>query len=516
MNKTHAVICYSDHHIQKSLLLKKKFLSEIVVFYVQNSVLRKFGDNQPLAINNKLISNFDSFIFFALAVNAVNIKLCELVHQQKKQIIAFQESNQLEMHHGDVNNLILNAHLIIAASKKERIELIKNYYYQEQQVKSFGWLFNEDLDFRKNLLADISDDILLILSAPNYITASSYETFSFRKKLIEALISLHPDNRLLIKPHPLEDFAKTSSLIQSFRKNNFQIKLLNKKQDFNNILKQAKTIYASNRSQASIDLIDSGKIILYKLGPNNFLTEHGLKYSDEFQKNKITFINLSSKKCVSSFKERYINSKNSAFKSVEYAINNFSSNADPVLIFKQEIYQWKFLYGAISKATLHKFFKENSLFDEINILENPEQITCKNFESLEKNFSIRTSFFLIYVRAILRDNIEINENIEEILKKNITRWFTQYHSIDSINLYYYLKNQNLEKNIIKRDSLALILNTIKIDKEKSLVMKIFFNIQDSISTMDGVNKRLKCFHSVNFAWNILRKNYYLKIINRNL
>ena len=175
------------------------------------------------------------------------------------------------------------------------------------------------------------------------------------------------------------------------------------------------------------------------------------------------------------------------------------------MIFKQEIYQWKFLYGAISKETLKKFFKENRLFNEINILENPEKITCQNFESLEKNFSIRTSFFLIYVRAILRDHIEINENIEEILKKNITRWFAQYHSIDSINLYYYLKNQNLEKNIIERGSLALILNTIKIDKEQSLAMKIFFNIQDSISMMDGVNKRLKCFRSVNFAWNILRK-----------
>ena len=505
MIKKHAVICYSDHHIQKSLLLKKKFLSEMVIFYFQNSVLKKFEHDQPIIINDKLVSNFDSFIFYTLAVNKVNIKLCELVHQQKKQIIAFQESNQLEMHHGDVNNLILSAHLIIAASKKERIELIKNYYYQKQQVKSFGWLFNEGLDFRKNLLADISDDILLILSAPNYISASSYETLSFRRKLIEALISLHPDKRLLIKPHPLEDCAKANSLIQSFKKNNFQIELLNKKEDFNNILKQAKTIYASNRSQASIDLIESEKIILYKLGSNNFLTEHGLKYNDGFQKNKITFIDLSSKKCVSSFKEKYINSNNSIFKSVEYAINNFSSNADPTLILKQEIYQWKFLYGIISKETLQKFFKENKLFNEINILENPEQITYKNFESLEKNFSIRASFFVIYVRSILQDHIKINKNIEEILKKIITRWFAQYHSIDSVNLYYYLKNQNLEISIIERDSLALIINTIEMYKEKSLAMKIFFFIQDSISTIDGVSKRLKCFRSVNFAWNILRQ-----------
>ena len=175
------------------------------------------------------------------------------------------------------------------------------------------------------------------------------------------------------------------------------------------------------------------------------------------------------------------------------------------MIFKQEIYQWKFLHGIISKTTLQKFFRENRLYNEINILENPEQITYKHFESLEKNFSIRASFFLIYVRAILQDHIEINKNIEEILKKNITRWFSQYHAIDSVNLYYYLKFQNLEKSIIERDSLVLILNTIKIYKEKSLAMKIFFYIQDSISTMDGVNKRFKCLRSVNFVWNILRQ-----------
>jgi hypothetical protein len=175
------------------------------------------------------------------------------------------------------------------------------------------------------------------------------------------------------------------------------------------------------------------------------------------------------------------------------------------LIYKQEIYQWKFLYGIISKTALEKFFKENKLHNEINILKKPEQITFKNFSNLEKNFSIRASFFLIYVRAILQDQIEINNNIEDILKKNITRWFSQYHSIDSLNLYYYLKFQNIEKVIIERDSLALILKTIEVYKKKFLMMKIFFYIQDNISMVGGVNKRLKYFRSVNFIWNILRK-----------
>ena len=505
MNKQHAVICYSDHHLQKSLLLKKKFLSTIEIFYFKNNLLKQYRHNRPIIINNKFVSNFDSFIFYTLNTNRANIKLYELVRQQKKQIIAFQESNQLEMHDGDVNNLVLSADLIVAASNNEKIKLIKNYYYQEQQVMSFGWLFNEDLGFGKKFSTNMSNDILLILSAPDYITASSYETFTLRGKLINAVTLLHPNQKLLIKPHPLEDSTKLTNLIKPFKKKNFQIELLNKKEHFDDAVEKAKTIYASNRSQTTIDLINSGKIILYTLGPNNFLNEHGLRYDHGFQKNEIDFINLSSEKCISTFIEKYINTNNNIFKSVEGAINNCQSNSNQTLIFQQEIYQWKYVNGMVSKASLEKFFIENSCNNEINILKNPEQITYQNFATIEKNLSIRASFFLIYVRIILQNNIVINKNIEEVLKKNLTKWFSQYHSIDSLNLYYYLKIQNLERSIIEKESLALIRKTITIFKEKSLAMKIFFYIQDRISSMDKLNKRVKLFYSLNFSWKLIRK-----------
>ena len=159
----------------------------------------------------------------------------------------------------------------------------------------------------------------------------------------------------------------------------------------------------------------------------------------------------------------------------------------------------------ISKASLEKFFRENSFDNEINILKNPEQITHKSFADIEKNFSIRASFFLIYVRTILQNNIETNKNIEEILKKNLTRWFVQYHSIDSLNLYYYLKAQNLEKSIIDKESLTLILNTITIFKQKSLAMKIFLYIQDGLSSIYELNRRVKFIRLLNLSWKLLRK-----------
>ena len=505
MNKKIASICYSEHHVQKSLLLRRKFKTEVKIYVIKNNSLINFDTDYPVIINSKFSSNFDTFIFFTLQPNKINILLYELIRREEKKIIAFQESNQLEMHDGDVNNLILNADLIIAASHNEKIELIKHYYHEKHQIKSFGWLFNEDLNIRNDDHINSLEYILLILSAPNYITASSYETLSFRKKLIYAITFLHPNKKILIRPHPLEDLTKINALIKSFAEKNFKVELLEKHKDFFNAINSSQNIYMSNRTQSCIDMIDTEKLILYKLGSDNFITEHGLNYANVFQKNEINFIDLSSKECIYSFNKKYINNDQETFQHIESTINNISTNINRISLFNYEIQLWRYLYRMISKKSLRNFLKENELNNEVKIIDRPEIITEQNFKALEKNFSIRSSFFLIYVRGILQKNILMNENIETILSQNITRWFSQYHAIDSVNLYYYLKVQNKEKKIIEKNTLELIINTIKIYKEKSIGLKIFLYIQDRISMMTGSNTKMNFFWSLNFMWDILRR-----------
>ena len=66
-----------------------------------------------------------------------------LIREARKSIVAFQESHQLEMHGGDVNNLILQADIIFAASLAEKNGLVSNFHYNEDQVKTYGWLFGD-------------------------------------------------------------------------------------------------------------------------------------------------------------------------------------------------------------------------------------------------------------------------------------------------------------------------------------------------------------------------------------
>ena len=128
IKKKIAIICHSNHHVKKSLVLKKEFSSEIEIYYFKkNKVLKKIKDNSLTPLSSKFISNFDIFIFYTLQTNKKNFTLYKLIREAKKSIIAFQESHQLEIHQGDVNNLILQADIIFAASLAEKNGLVSNF-----------------------------------------------------------------------------------------------------------------------------------------------------------------------------------------------------------------------------------------------------------------------------------------------------------------------------------------------------------------------------------------------------
>ena len=237
IKKKIAVICHNDHHIEKSLLVKQRFRSDVEIYCFKNKLLKKFKDKSSQEINIKFIASFDVFIFFTLQTDKTNIILYELIRKSQKIIVAFQESHQLGMHGGDVNNLILQADMIFAASSDEKDELESSFFYQEDQVKSYGWLFSDDKIAKKRYLVKNKKDVLLILSAPESITSSSYETLSLREDLIGSIIELNPKNKLYIKPHPLEDLSNLESIISVFTKKNHQIALVQSPQEFNNVFK---------------------------------------------------------------------------------------------------------------------------------------------------------------------------------------------------------------------------------------------------------------------------------------
>jgi hypothetical protein len=505
MSRKIAIICHSDHHIQKSLLLQKEFLSETKIFYAKNKFLEAVEDNSIKPISSKFISSFDIFIFYTLHSNKNNVRLYGLIRKQKKVIVAFQESHQLEMHGGDVNNLILHADLIFTASLAEKNLLVSNFYYNGDQIKTYGWLFSDDMSDYEFHEDKHQNNVLLILTAPKSITASSYETSSSRSELIATILDLNPEQRLYIKPHPLEDISDLESIIQIHRNKKNNIYLIQSQQSFDDAILSSNIIYTSNRTQSCIDLIGTRKLVIYALGPDNFIISHAKEFNLEFKANSIRFIEFFSDESITSFQSQYINQDIINFRNAENSILELSYSSDMNLDYNLENILWQYIHGFVSKKTLLNFLAENSLQNVIQIIERPDKTTQNELDFVNGNLSIKTSIFLIYLREITASNIPINENAIYIIKKNVTRWFAQYYSLDAIHLFFFLKNISLEDQALEKKSASLILNSIQILQKKSLILNLFILLSDRISRLKNIQIKLQIFKLLNLVWGILKK-----------
>mgnify|MGYP001030666800 CR=1 FL=1 len=505
IKKKIAVICHNDHHIEKSLLVKQRFRSDVEIYCFKNKLLKKFKDKSSQEINIKFIASFDVFIFFTLQTDKTNIILYELIRKSQKIIVAFQESHQLGMHGGDVNNLILQADMIFAASSDEKDELESSFFYQEDQVKSYGWLFSDDKIAKKRYLVKNKKDVLLILSAPESITSSSYETLSLREDLIGSIIELNPKNKLYIKPHPLEDLSNLESIISVFTKKNHQIALVQSPQEFNNVIQNSDVIYSSNRTQSCVDMIGTRKLVIYFLGPDNFITSHIKKFNVGFKRNSINFMEFCSEESIESFQSRYINRDTKNFLNIENLILSLPRPKETKPDHNIEIILWQYIYGLLNKQSLLNYLIDNSLINLIQIFESPEKVTQNELDILSSNLSIKTSIFLIYLREIMRSEVPLNENIIEIVKKNVSRWFAQYYSLDVIHLFFYLKNKHPEVQVMEEKSTSLILNSIQILQKKSLILNLFIMLTTQITFIKNAKVRSQIFKYVNLVWGLIKK-----------
>jgi hypothetical protein len=505
IKKKIAIICHSDHHVKKSLVLKKEFSSEIEIYYLKNKFLEKIEDSSLTPIASKFISSFDIFIFYTLQTNQNNIALYGLIREAQKIIVAFQESHQLEMHGGDINNLILQADIIFAASVAEKNGLVSNFHYNEDQVKTYGWLFSNDKVANELPAHKNQNDALLILSAPESITASSYETLSSRRELIASILAFNPEKNLYIKPHPLEDISKLESIIKIFKNRRHKITLIHSQRCFDNAVLSSNVIYASNRTQSCIDLIGTRKLMIYILGPDNFITSHAKEFNLGFQKNAINFIEFVSEESIASFQSLYINQDIKNFLNVEKLILELTSFNSAKLEHNLESILWRYIHGLLNKKSLLHLLAENSGHNIIKIVECPDKVTQNELDTVNINLSIKTSVFLIYLREIIASDILINDNIIKIIKKNVTRWFAQYYSLDAVHLFFFLKNKQLEEQALEERSISLILNSIQILQKKSLILNLFIVLNNRLALLKNVQIKSQIFQQLNLAWGILKK-----------
>jgi len=505
MKKKIAIICHSIHHVKKSLVLKKEFSSEIEIYCFKNKFLEKIDDNSRTTLSREFILRFDIFIFYTLLASKQNIALYKLIRETRKSIVAFQESHQLEMHGGDVNNLILQADMIFAASLGEKNGLVSNFYFNEDQVKTYGWLFGDNKDDIEIDRTENQNDILLILTAPESITASSYETLDSRNELIASILELNPKRKLYIKPHPLEDISKLESIIKIFRNQKHKIALIHTQKCFDDAVRNSNVIFVSNRTQSCIDLIGTRKLVIYALGPDNFITFHAKEFDPGFIENSINFIEFKSEESITSFQSQYINQEIGNFQNVEQSMLELKSPKTLKLKHNLEIVLWQYIHGLLNKKSLLNFLSEHSWHNIMKIVEFPEKVTQNELDTIDKNLSIQTSVFLIYLREIIANDIMINHKITKIIKKNVTRWFAQYYSLDTIHLFFFLKNKHVEDEALEQGSKSLILNSIQMLIKKSLILSLFIILNDRISLFKNTKTKSQIFRLLNFPWSILKR-----------
>ena len=507
MKKKLGVICQSKHHLEKLNILRKHLSFQLDHCVIKNNklYLKKAGQ---LSVINKEIPNYDAFIFFSLHASKTNLIPYKAIKASKKAIIAFQESHQLTMHQGDINNLILSADLKIAASPLEREKMLSVSSSKAQRIISFGWLFNpiradsteKELGQHRSML---SDAILIILSAPTSITASSFESEDVRKNLIESIAKQHPNHQLIIKAHPLEDKLLLKKIIKKLDVENNRINILTNEDDFKHTISLSKKIFISNRTQSFIDLIDTKKTVLYLLGSPNFITEHAVEFEDIRNIFGVNFINFKDNKCIESFKEKYINQDEMVFKEIEREINSIQAS-QKLTKNVEEIALWEFIFHYLNKKELNEKISFDNKEFILRILYKPQTIKMHDFQFLNPDLSKKIAYFLIYAREIMNTQ-ELKEKLyEEIFQKFLTRWFIQYYPLDALNIYYFSKNQN-PNIVLSEEVLHMIKNTEKTLTNKSYIFQLFLFLNHHVTNMSNELLRKKNFGMLQIVWNFSKR-----------
>ena len=282
MNQKILVICHSQHQLEKAIYIQKILPLSVDVACIGHKiderlkkVLVNFQEHKSLQQVIPIIQPYDKFIFFSMVPSRKLFELICEIRAARKMIIAIQETHQIGMHLGVINNLIFSADIIFAASDLEKESLDR--LQTEAKIYSIGWLFQNSYkefigSFYKDLtLLQENKYALIIFSAPINITASSEESFQVRRNILQFVQEKYKDVHLMLKLHPLEN----RELFKEYSRKNYMhdISFANESQSLWSLSKDASLIVVSNKTQAFLDLAEENKeFLIYQLGKENFIS----------------------------------------------------------------------------------------------------------------------------------------------------------------------------------------------------------------------------------------------------
>ena len=127
MNQNILVICHSQHQLEKAIYIQKILPLSVDVACIGNEIGGRFKKVLVKVQAHKspqqvipIIQRYDKFIFFSMVPSRKLFELISEIRVARKTIIAIQETHQIGMHLGVINNLIFSADIIFAASDLEK------------------------------------------------------------------------------------------------------------------------------------------------------------------------------------------------------------------------------------------------------------------------------------------------------------------------------------------------------------------------------------------------------------
>lgn len=493
MDQKILVICQSHHQLEKGLYIQKVIPSTVDVVFINQKLnlssivlLKSFNSYKSFEPLSSKIDQYDKFIFFSMVPSPQLFTLIQNIRRAKKIIIAIQETHQLSMHLGVVNNLIFSVDIIFAASDLEKETL--DQLQPNAKIYSIGWLFQDGYKefintlYQPSNLKEITRHALIIFSAPTNITTSSKESFRVRKNILNFLNKKYQNLKLIIKLHPLEN----KSLFKEYVRINCieNISFAEENQSLFRLSKNASVIVTSNETQSFIDLIeDDREFILYELGKENFISQYfNRNCLDLTEINGVKFYSLRKHSSnIAGFKDLYCKSDGEA---INYFLEIIQQQTEGgIHNDKMEMAAWNYVYGLSSDfkkiincessalaSNLKKIFDSRVTFDLREL--------DKALNSLPKRTAITLIMLKIFVDS---DKIQISL-LKDFTELMFNPHIIQYFAIDSIRFEFYLRNKGLAE-CIPFESNSLLEVTKASFSKKSLIMNTVFSIERSVKDL---------------------------------
>ena len=492
MDKKILVICQSHHQLEKGLYIQKVIPSTVDVVFINQKLnlsskvllenVNSYKSFEPLSSK---IDEYDKFIFFSMVPSQQLFALIQNIRRAKKIIIAIQETHQLSMHLGVVNNLIFSVDIILAASDLEKKTL--DQLQPNAKIYSIGWLFQNGYKefisalYQPSNLKEITNHALIIFSAPTNITASSKESFRVRKNILHFLNKKYQNLKLIIKLHPLEN----KSLFKEYARINCieNISFAEENQSLFSLSKNASVIVTSNETQVFIDLIeDDREFILYELGKENFISQYFRSCLDITEINGVKFYSLHKhSNNIAGFKDLYCKSEGEA---INYFLEIIQQQTKAgIHNDKMEIAAWNYVYGLSSDFKKIINCESSALASNLKkIFDSQEMFDLRKLDKALNSLPKRTAITLIMMKLFVD-----NDKIQTSLLKDFTELMfnphiIQYFAIDSIRFEFYLRNKGLAQ-CIPFESNSLLDVTKASFSKKSIIMNTVFSIEKSVKDL---------------------------------